>query len=454
MAELPEKFGKYHVLGIAGRGNMGVVYTAYDPFADRDVAVKICTEINTEDEKRSRVARKLFFNEAHIAQVLDHPNILKILDAGEEEGEPYIVMEYVEGSMTLQSSCDPSSLLPISKVAAVVCKCAKALDYAHRRGVIHRDVKPTNIMVTLDDDVKIGDFGIAQRVFADTTHVLGLLGSPRYMSPEQIQEENINGQTDIYSLGVVLFELLTGRTPFTSPRLSRLLHQVVNDPAPSVLDIRPDLPDGLGSIVRCALAKNPRERYRSGVEMASDLAAVFGELEHRDDILDEHDRFGAVRKLSFFKDFSDSEVWETLRAGVWESFVAEQTIVSEGNLDFSFYILVNGNVNVSRGGGVVTRFSSGDCFGEMGYVSRTKRTASIQAAKDVSLIRINEAQMEQASESCQLRFHKAFLHTLIDRLTHSSGDELAALGVEGANRPVAPNLARRAIAEPLIQAER
>jgi CRP-like cAMP-binding protein len=115
--------------------------------------------------------------------------------------------------------------------------------------------------------------------------------------------------------------------------------------------------------------------------------------------------------------------------------------------------LVTGNVNVSRAGGVVTRFSSGDCFGEMGYVSRTKRTASIQTANDVSLIRINEAQMEQASESCQLRFHKAFLHTLIDRLAHSSGDELAALGVEAANRPVAPNLARQATPQPLIQAE-
>jgi len=440
MADLPEKFGKYHVLGVAGRGNMGVVYTGYDPFGDCEVAIKISSGLEHLDEKASRVAKKLFFNEAHMAGVLDHPNILKILDAGEEDGEPYIVMEYVDGGNTLQQYCNPANLLPVPKVAEIIAKCAKALDYAHRHGVIHRDIKPTNIMQTLDGDAKVGDFGIAQRALADTTHVLGMLGSPRYMSPEQIREETVNGQTDLYSLGVVMFELLTGQAPFPGTSLSRLVHQVVNDTPPSILDLRPDLPESLDAIVRCALSKDRRQRYRSGSEMASDLAALFTELTHRDDALDEHDKFAAVRGLSFFNEFSDPEVWETLHAAAWESFTAGQTVVSEGNLDFSFYILVSGDVNVTREGKVITTFTSGDCFGEMGYVSRIKRTATIRTAIDVSLLRINEAQMGHASESCQLRFPKKFLKTLVGRLGQSAKDDFGALGVESKNQPMAPTI--------------
>lgn len=438
MAALPQKIGKYHVQDVAGRGNMGTVYLGYDPFADRNVAIKVSSGLEHLDEKACRVAKKLFFNEAHMAGVLEHPNILKILDAGEENGEPYIVMEYVDGGGTLQPYCSPADLLPVPRVAEIIARCARALDYAHCRGVIHRDIKPTNIMRAADGDVKVGDFGIAQRALADTTHVQGILGSPRYMSPEQIKEDSINGQTDLYSLGVVLFELLTGRVPFPAATLGRLIHQVVNEPAPSVLDLRPDLPAGLDAVVRCALAKDRRQRYRSGSEMASDLAAMFAGISDRQDSLDEHHKFVAIRSLGFFNGFSDLEVWETLRAGTWESFEAGQTIVGEGNIDFSFYILVSGEVNVARGGKVITTFGSGDCFGEMGYVSRIQRMATIRAARDVCLLRINEAQMEHASESCQLRFHKKFLRTLISRLGQPEMDEFGAVGVRGQNHPMAP----------------
>lgn len=226
MSELPEKFGKYHVLGLAGRGNMGVVYVGYDPFADRDVAIKVSNVEEKLEDTAARQARKLFFNEAHMAGLLNHPNILKIFDAGVEDGEPYIVMEYVEQGETLLEYCDPATLLPVPRVAAIIAKCARAIDYAHRQGVIHRDIKPSNIMQTPDGEVKIGDFGIAHRTLADDTHVLGIVGTPRYMSPEQVQEEKITGQTDIYSLGVVMFELLTGRVPFPVANLSRLIHQI------------------------------------------------------------------------------------------------------------------------------------------------------------------------------------------------------------------------------------
>lgn len=444
MSELPEKFGKYHVLGLAGRGNMGVVYVGYDPFANRDVAIKVSKVEENLEDTAARQAKKLFFNEAHMAGLLDHPNILKIFDAGVEDGEPYIVMEYVEGGATLLAYCEPATLLPVPKVAAIVAKCARAIDYAHRQGVIHRDIKPSNIMQTPEGDVKIGDFGVAHRAFAEDTHVLGLVGSPRYMSPEQVEEEKITGQTDIYSLGVVMFELLTGRAPFQARNLGRLIHQIANDPVPSALDLRPDLPPALDDILQSALAKDPAHRYRSGAEFASALAGVFTELVHRDERLVEHDRFNSVRALPFFDEFSDEHVWEALRAGSWESFPAGKTIVSEGNPDVSLYILTKGEVKVTQHGEVLTTLSSGDCFGQMNYVAGLTQTHNIEASTDVSLLRINEAQLEHASESCQLRFHKTFLRSLIGRLAQSSGAGLAALGVQTVNRPVAPRPAKSA----------
>ncbi len=444
MPELPEKFGKYHVVGLAGRGNMGVVYLGYDPFADRDVAIKVSIVKENLENTAARQARKLFFNEAHMAGLLDHPNILRIFDAGEENGEPYIVMEYVEGGQTLLPFCEPKNLLPIPKVAAVIATCARAIDYAHRQGVIHRDIKPSNIMQTTDGDLKIGDFGVAHRPLADTTHVLGIVGSPRYMSPEQVQEDKVTGQTDLYSLGVVMFELLTGQAPFVATNLSRLIHRIAHEPVPSVLDLRPELPSALDHIIKCALAKDPTERYRSGIEFASDLAGVFTELVCQDERLDELDRFGALRKLPFFSDFSDNEVWEALRAGTWKLFPAGKTIVSEGNPDVSLYIMIKGEVNVTQGGKVLTTLSSGHCFGELNYVAGMKQLHSIEAASDVALLRINEAQMSRASESCQLRFHKTFLRNLIGRLAQSSGASLAALSVQSPNSPVAPRAARAA----------
>ncbi len=278
---IPEKIDKYRVLAIAGRGSMGTVYTAYDSFAERDVAIKVCESIGVDERIGSdELNRELFLNEGHITSSLDHPNILRVLDAGEHEGEAYIVMEHVGGGNTLKRYCDARSLLPIERVAKIVFKCARALDYTHRRGVIHCDIKPSNIMLTPEGEVKIGDFGIAKRL-AEITRAVNIMGSPRYMSPEQIREEEVCGQTDLYSLGTVLFELLTGRPPFSEARvLSQLINLVLHGKLPAVRDLRPDIPAGLEFIVDRALAKEREGRYQSGAEMASDLAALFPSFEN------------------------------------------------------------------------------------------------------------------------------------------------------------------------------
>ena len=427
MPDLPEKIGKYPVIGTAGSGNMGMVYIGFDPFRGRDVAIKVCRLSPDIDEETARVARKMFFNEAHTAGVLDHPNITKVLDAGEENDEPYLVMEYVDGGKTLESFCKPERLLPLTTVAQVVFRCAKALDYAHRRGVIHRDIKPSNLMLTDDDDVKIGDFGVAQLPMNESTHVMGIMGSPLYMSPEQLHDEQLTGRTDLYSLGVVMFELLTGQQPFTAANFAQLVRKIINDEPPSLATLRPDVPETVVDIVKRAMTKNPDDRYQTGSDFASELVSAFPSLAGGPGKQSNSDKLSMARKIALFNDFSDDELEEVLRVGSWEKYGPSETIIQEGLDDYSFCILVTGDVMVKKRGQDLTTLTAGDCFGEMGYLARNRRSASIAALNDVCLLRINETQMEQALDSVQARFNKVFLKTLVRRLEKTS-DELTNQG--------------------------
>jgi serine/threonine protein kinase len=432
MADLPEKIGKYPVIGAAGSGNMGMVYIGYDPFHGRDVAIKVCRLSPEIDEETARVARKMFFNEAHMAGVLDHPNITRVLDAGEEHDEPYLVMEYVDGGKTLEFFCKPEQLLPLTTVAKVVFRCAKALDYAHRRGVIHRDIKPSNLMLTDDDNVKIGDFGVAQLPMNESTHVMGIMGSPLYMSPEQLRDEQLSGRTDLYSLGVVMFELLTGQQPFIAANFAQLMRKIINDAPPSLATLRPDLPESVVDIVNRALTKNPDDRYQSGSDFASDLVSAFPALAGDPVLQTDSDKLLMARKIALFNDFSDDELVEVLRVGAWEKYGPGGTIIKEGLDDYSFCILITGDVVVKKRGQDLTTLTAGDCFGEMGYLARSRRSASISALNDVCILRINETQMEQALDSVQARFNKVFLKTLVRRLEKTS-DELTNQGASQDN---------------------
>lgn len=427
MPDLPEKIGKYPVIGAAGSGNMGMVYIGFDPFHNRDVAIKVCKLSAGMEDEGARVARKMFFNEAHTAEVLDHPHIIRVLDAGEENDEPYLVMEYVDGATTLQSHCRPERLLPLATVAEVIFKCAKALDYAHRRGVIHRDIKPSNLMLTEDGGVKIGDFGVAQMPMEESTHVMGIMGSPMYMSPEQLQDEQLTGRTDLYSLGAVMYELLSGQPPFTAGNFAQLVRKIVNDEPPSLTSIRSDLPNEVVAIVERALAKDPSQRYQSGSDLASALVTVFPSLAGGSGEKSEAGNLSMARKIPLFNDFSDAELEEVLRVGDWESYGPGDTIIKEGLDDYSFCILIAGDVVVRKRGQDLTTLKAGDCFGEMSYLARSRRTATISALNDVCILRINETQMEQARDSVQARFNKVFLKTLVQRLEQTS-DELTSHG--------------------------
>lgn len=416
---IPEKLGKYEIHNQVGRGSMGVVYEGYDPYADTKVAVKVALADSLKDSESGERYRKMFFNEAHTAGMLRHPNILEILDAGADGDDCYIVMELVEGADTLKSYCKAENLLPVELVVEIIFKCAKALDHAHRKGVIHRDIKPTNILITRDKDVKIGDFSIAHLITSDTTNTMpmGFVGSPRYMSPEQVQEDSISNQTDLFSLGIVMYELLTGKHPFIADSFSRLIHKIINEKPPPLNTYRSDLPEILEKIVHHALQKNPEKRYRMGLNMAADLSLAFDYLEKPQEDIEVQEKFNAIQQLDFFQEFAEPEIWEIIRACIWQEFEEEAEIIVEGDIDDSFYIITAGVVEVRKENQIIGVLQGGDCFGEMGYLSKTQRSATIVAKERVQLMKINATLIEQVSVECQLHFSRVFLRTLVRRLS-------------------------------------
>src|SRR5262245_39968340 len=240
------QIGKYPVVRKLGEGWTSEVYRCHDPFNRRDVAVKVAFPETIQDSAHGKAYRKLFLTEAKLAGKLQHPHICQIYDAVAEENLHYIVMEYVDGG-TLEKYCSPDTLLSVEHTVEIAFKCTRALEFAHKLGVTHRDIKPANILHTGQTEVKITDFGAALIASGDTTQVAGV-GSPAYMSPEQVKDLPLDHRTDIYSVGVVMYHLLTGRLPFQAPNNYTLLYQITNLEPPRPSSLRPALPPAVDAI--------------------------------------------------------------------------------------------------------------------------------------------------------------------------------------------------------------
>jgi serine/threonine protein kinase len=409
--------GKYELIRPIGDGNMGTVYLAREPFSLREVAVKIATPKPADDDRIARRRRKLFYIEAKAAGMLRHPNIVATIDAGIEDDRRYIVMEYVQGATTLDRFCRPENLLPIEHVVSIMLKCAIAFDFAHSKGVVHRDIKPKNVMLTQDNQVKICDFGLALITSADIgdTQVMGRLGSPRYMSPEQVSEEVVTNQSDIFSLGIVTYGLLTGVSPFKADNITAIAKRITREPHKPITEFRDDVPPALIHIVDRTLKKHPAGRYQTAMDLAGDLSLVHDEIRHTVTQLSATRQFGRVSNLSFFEEFEKSEVLEAVSAGQLMEFPPGAEIIVEGEFDESFYLLVSGKVSVRRGSVEVDVLRPGATFGELGFIVNQARTATIVAQDKVAVLKIGSSLIDRTSVNCQLRFQKAFLKNLAER---------------------------------------
>src|SRR5438270_1589651 len=272
----PRRIASYTLLEPIGHGGMAVVYRARQDSLDRTVAVKILGE----NLAASAEFMERFRREARTAANLRHPNVITVFDFGEDErGVPYLVLEYIEGP-TLADLMDAG--LDDERIPGLLTQIASGLDYAHARGVIHRDVKPGNVLLTDDGRAVLADFGLAWILEgAHLTMVGGVIGTPEYMSPEQASGDPIDHRTDVYALGVVLFEMLAGERPFTADTPIAVLLQHLQDPAPSVLIARPDLPRAVGDVIARALVKGPAERYASAGELARAFRAAITQTSHQ-----------------------------------------------------------------------------------------------------------------------------------------------------------------------------
>jgi len=420
--------GKYEVKQLLGKGATGSVYLAVDPFAQREVAIKVLEKLSSDPEEARRQLR-FFQNEAALAGKLRHPHIVSIYDAGLDDvsaGDPvrYLVMEVVDGP-ALTKYCDPKGLLDPMQAMEIAYKCCKALEFANTLGVVHRDIKPANILTkgsAAELDIKVSDFGAAQLARSDVTQVSGV-GSPAYMSPEQVRGEEIDFRSDMFSLGGVVYHLLTGSRPFDGATTYELIDNIITIPAKPPSQLRQGVPAGVDDLVMRALGKTRDDRYSSWDEFAEGLAKLLGQQRAKQDLSDA-EKFSASRRLAFFKRFTDVELWEAVRASRWELHSAGATLIKEGTSDVHFFILASGMLKVTQRGKLLNAVSAGECVGEMAYARRDSsqvRSATVTAIEPSWAMRMKVDDIDALSESCRARFNEAFLAIMAQRLTMLGG---------------------------------
>jgi len=419
------RVGRYEIQKLLGKGATGSVYLASDPFERREVAVKVLDAMPSDAEDARRQL-KFFQNEASLAGKLRHPHIVSIFDAGvdKQDGKDlrYLVMEVVEGT-SLQPHCDPASLVTPATAAQIAYKCCRALEYANSVGVVHRDIKPANIMLRPNFDIKVSDFGAAQLARSDTTQVAGV-GSPYYMSPEQIRGgEEIDFRSDMFSLGGVMYHLLTGARPFGGGTAFELMGEILDKTPPPPSELQPGVPAGMDDVVLRALGKARDERFESWDEFAAALEPMLSEEDATISRLSDIEEFNAMRRLAFFRRFSDTELWEVVRKCRCRKVMAGTELIREGVEDDHIYVLAAGLLKVTQKGKLLNAVSPGECVGEMVYArrSRAPRSATVTAVEMSWVLGLRIEDIDGFSDPCRARFSEAFLSVMADRLSMLGG---------------------------------
>ncbi len=413
--DLSLQVGKYDIRKQLGKGATGTVYLAVDTFTGREVALKVIEPDVFRDPQFGTVYRTQFLNEASLAGKLRHPHIVAILDAVVQEDSGHIAMECVMGG-DLSKHATPDTLLPVADVLQMIFKCCGALDYAFREGIVHRDIKPANIMIAQGTDVKIADFGAALLRKAQAVQTASI-GSPYYMSPEQMEDKPLTHHSDMYCLGVALYELLTGRRPFDADTLEVLVQKVMHqDPAlPS--SIRPELPKEVDRVVLRALGKKPEHRYATWGEFAGELSDLVT-LVLPPDAISDSEKYVALKRVEMLSVLSDAEIWELAGAGRWTRVVAKQQIIRESDPGKSFFFLAHGQVKVTRNGRLLNTIDEWECFGEMAYIrgGELPRHATVESVTDVLLAEFEPETLARMSIGAQYYLMRALVRNLVDRL--------------------------------------
>ena len=414
-ADMIDRFGKYEIKQQLGKGACGTVYRAVDTFSGGEVALKVIDPEVFKDPEFGEIYHAQFLNEASLAGKLSHPYIVSILDAVVTENAGHIAMEYVSGG-DLSQHVSPDTLLPFEDVVQIGFKCCGALAYAFREGIVHRDIKPANILLAEGMEPKIADFGAAWLRKSQAVQT-ATIGSPYYMSPEQIGEQPLTEHSDMFCLGVVLYELFAGCRPFTAQSIQMLTQKIrEQDPVPPS-QVRPELPVQIDQVVLRALSKKPEHRYPTWTEFASELATLV-RLGKPSDIIYDSEKFHSLTSVDMLRLLTDSAIWELVKAGRWRRLGTRSVVIREDDPGQSFFFLAHGEVKVTRQGRLLNVISAGECFGEMGYIrgGDLARQASVESMTEVVLAEFERDALESMSVGCQLHFTRALVRNLVDRL--------------------------------------
>jgi serine/threonine protein kinase len=413
--DLSLQVGKYDIQRALGKGATGTVYLAKDTFTGKEVALKTIEPEVFRDPEFGTVYRSQFLNEASLAGKLRHPHIVSILDAVVGEDSGHIAMELVMGG-DLSQHAKPGTLLPVPDVLQIAFKCCGALDYAAKEGIVHRDIKPANIMIAGGTEIKIADFGAAVLKKSQVMQTAAL-GSPYYMSPEQVQGKPLTFHSDIYSLGVVIYELLTGTRPFLAENIDALIAKILKSDAVPPSELRPGLPKALDLVVLRALKKDPVQRYRTWPEFAVELSKV-GELVLPADSIPDSEKYVTLKKVAMLAPLADSELWELARAGKWSRIPKGKSVVQEEQRGRSFFFLAKGEAKVIKNRKLLNMVNGGECFGEMAYIGggEQPRHATVEAMSELLLAEFEPAALEKMSLGAQLHLTRALVRNVTDRL--------------------------------------
>ena len=430
---LPSHIGKYRVLRRLGEGATAEVFLCHDEFKGQDVAIKRVRAREVGDPADSRFSDRFFAAEAALVGRLNHPNVAQIYDAVADPVAPYLVMEYVAGS-TLRPYCRADQLLPLELVVEIGFKCAMALGYVSRQGLIHRDVKPANLLAVVNNgsitDVKVSDFGSVLNLSAETTQV-HRVGSLAYMSPEQLDGGTLDARADMYSLGGVLYHLIAGRPPFDAQIQSAMMHQIYHGTPAPLVGLREGVGTAMDDVIQRALAKNPQDRYADWDAFAQALSGLIvnqqvprGQLQG---VLDS-ERFNLLRSLEFFGRFGDVELWEVVHRAKWQRFPFGHALYSRGEEGRNFHIIAQGEVEVYRGGDKVATLGVGTSVGEMAYLAPSealrRHSADVVVSQPATTISFSPDTLAQVSPACRHLFDDAFIKVLVRRL-HAAHEALA-----------------------------
>ncbi len=426
--------GKYRVLQRLGEGATSEVFLGRDDFHDREVAIKRVRASALGAAVDGPVYARFFAAEAALVGRLQHPNVVQIYDAVADPTSPYVVMEYVPGT-TLRSFCRPDQLLPLELIVEIGFKCAMALGYVYRQGLIHRDVKPANILALTNaqgmvTDVKISDFGSVLNMTADSTQV-HKVGSLAYMAPEQLDGQVLDSRADMYALGAVLYHLVAGRPPFDAPSQAALMNLIYNETPTPLSGLRAGVNPAVDGVILKALAKNPNDRYPNWDAFAQALSGLISDHQvprgHLQGVLDS-ERFNLLRALDFFSQFGDVELWEVVHRARWQRFAFGHALYRRGEEGRSFHIMAQGSVEVYRNNKRVALLGAGTSVGEMAYLAPSpelrKHSTDVVVTEPATTISFTPEAMQQLSPACRHLFDEAFIRVLVRRL-HAAHEALA-----------------------------